>query len=74
MISGTIIKDFPGKRNVNTVECLNKLQSILICYEDSMRNIDEFAAIQNHDTGFRTHISCKRQKGLRVNKKGNVTV
>ena len=41
MISGTIIKDFPGKRNVNTVECLNKLQSILICYEDSMRNIDE---------------------------------
>ena len=41
MISGIIIKDFPGKRNVNTVECLNKLQSILICYEDSMRNIDE---------------------------------
>lgn len=41
MISGTIIKDFPGKRNVNTVKCLNKLQSILICYEDSMRNIDE---------------------------------
>ena len=41
MISGIIIKDFPGKCNVNTVECLNKLQSILICYEDSMRNIDE---------------------------------
>ena len=41
MISGTIIKDFPGKRNVNTVKCLNKLQNILICYEDSMRNIDE---------------------------------
>ena len=41
MISEIIIKDFPGKCNVNTVECLNKLQSILICYEDSMRNIDE---------------------------------
>ena len=41
IISGIIIKDFPGKRNANTVECLNKLQSILICYEDSMRNIDE---------------------------------
>lgn len=41
MISGIIIKDFPGKRNANTVECLNKLRSILICYEDSMRNIDE---------------------------------
>ena len=41
MISEIIIKDFPGKRNVNTGKCLNKLQNILICYEDSMRNIDE---------------------------------
>lgn len=41
MIFEIIIKDFPGKCNVNTVECLNKLRSILICYEDSMRNIDE---------------------------------
>ena len=41
MISEIIIKDFPGKRNANAMKCLNKLQSILICYEDSMRNIDE---------------------------------
>ena len=41
MISKIIIKDFPGKRNANAVKCLNKLQNILICYEDSMRNIDE---------------------------------
>ena len=41
MISEIIIKDFPGKRNANAGKCLNKLQNILICYEDSMRNIDE---------------------------------
>ena len=41
MISEIIIKDFPGKCNANAVKCLNKLQNILICYEDSIRNIDE---------------------------------
>lgn len=41
MISEIIIRDFPGKCNENAGKCLNKLKNILICYEDSMRNIDE---------------------------------